>query len=861
MSAPSGDPVAAAAGARSAAARDNAGIVQTGDRARAVQGQLVPLGQPADVSVPVPALVGLPKLPVKSFVGRDEELAKLGQLIAAGAGVVAQSQAVHGLGGVGKTELALQYAHTHRREYPLVWWVNADGPEAIESGLAELAYRLHPDARIVAQEPEAAGWAVGWLQAHPGWLLVLDNVERREDVDGLLAELADGHVLITTRRDVGWEQITDGCLRVEVLTPEAAVALLVRLSGQDDEATAAVLAGELGCLPLALQQAGAYLRQTRTPMGRYLRRLRADPGGLLGSVAAGDSARRAVAQVWSVTLEQIGGQSTVAVRLLRVLSCLAPDPVPRDVLAGLDLDPPVVDEGLGVLASYNMITLSEATATVHRLVQAVVADHVHHTTADSPDEPEATADRDDILSATIRALGAAIPQGDAGKQPATWPRWAALAPHIAAVELVCPEDVSGVDLALLLNECAIFEQSQGRYRNAFRQKRRALTILEAALGPDHPDVAITLDNLAGSLQYLGRPAEAEPLQRRALIITETALGPDHPSVSITLDNLAGSLRALGRAAEAEPLQRRALTIIEAALDPDHASVAIRLNNLALSLQYLGRPAEAEPLQRRALTIIEAALGPDHPSVAITLDNLGLSLRALGRAAEAEPLQRRALTVIEAALGADHPDVAITLDNLAGSLQYLGRPAEAEPLQRRALTIVEAALGPDHPSVAVRLNNLALSLQYLGRPAEAEPLQRRALTITEAALGADHPDVAITLDNLAISLQDLGRAAETEPLQRRALSITEAALGPDHPSVGIRLNNLAISLQYLGRPAEAEALQRRSLTITEAALGADHPDVAVRLNNLAGSLRALGRDAEAEPLQRRAREIRAALQIE
>ncbi|MBL7261518.1 tetratricopeptide repeat protein [Paractinoplanes lichenicola] len=763
----------AAEGVRSAALRDSSGIVQTGDRARAVQGQLVPLGQPGDVPVPVPGLVGLPKLPVKSFVGRDEELAELGRLVEAGAGVVAQSQAVHGLGGVGKSELALQYAHTHRREYPLVWWVNADSPESIESGLAELAYRLHPDARIVAQEPDAAGWAVGWLQAHPGWLLILDNVERREDVDGLLADLADGHVVITTRRDVGWERVTDGCLRVEVLTPVAAVALLVRLSEQPDEATAAVLAGELGCLPLALQQAGAYLRQTRTPIASYLRRLREDPGGVLGSVAAGDSARRAVAQVWSVTLEQIGGQSAIAARLLRVLSCLGPDPVPRDVLAGLDLEAVAVDQGLGVLASYNMITLSETTVSVHRLVQAVVADHLRHTSASSPGEQDATSEHGDVLSATIRALKAAAPSGNAGQLPATWPQWSALAPHIAAVELVCPEDIGGVDLGFLLNECAVFEQSQGRYRNAFRQKQRSLTLYEAALGPDHRHVATALDNLANSMQLLGRAAEAEPLHRRALTISETALGPDHPSVAITMNNLANSLQELGRAAEAESLLRRALTISETALGPDHPSVATRLNNLALGLRALGRAAEAESLLRRALTISETALGPHHPDVATTLNNLASSLQALDRAAEAEPLLRRALTISETALGPHHPDVATTLNNLALSLQALDRAAEAEPLLRRALTIAETALGPHHPSVAITLNNLASSLHALGRAAEAEPLLRRALTISETALGPHHPNVTIARKNLASSLQALGRVAEAEPLLRRAREIRAA----------------------------------------------------------------------------------------
>jgi hypothetical protein len=178
---------------RSAHVGTNLGIVQTGDRARAFQGPPVPLGRPQEVPAPVPALVGLPRRPMRTFVGREAELARLG---------TAQTHAVHGLGGVGKSELALQFAYARRDRYSLVWWLTADGPEAIESGLAELAYRLHPDGQIVATDQEAAGWALVWLQTHPGWLLVLDNVEHRRDIEPILGGLTAGSIIVTTRRDV-----------------------------------------------------------------------------------------------------------------------------------------------------------------------------------------------------------------------------------------------------------------------------------------------------------------------------------------------------------------------------------------------------------------------------------------------------------------------------------------------------------------------------------------------------------------------------------------------------------------------------------------------------------------------------------
>lgn len=188
-------------------------------------------------------------------------------------------------GGVGKSELALQYAHRRQAAYSLVWWITADSPAAIDAGLAELTYRLQPDAQLIATDKEAARWALGWLHAHPGWLLILDNVEHRGDVEPLLGRLSGGHVVITSRRDVGWESITNGGLRLDVLDPQAAVELLLRLSGQRDARTAAELAEELGFLPLALQQAGAYLRQSRVDIATYLRDLRRDAAGTLRHVA------------------------------------------------------------------------------------------------------------------------------------------------------------------------------------------------------------------------------------------------------------------------------------------------------------------------------------------------------------------------------------------------------------------------------------------------------------------------------------------------------------------------------------------------------------------------------------------------
>ncbi|MEU8153295.1 FxSxx-COOH system tetratricopeptide repeat protein [Micromonospora sp. NPDC048986] len=713
----------------------------------------------------------LPKPATRLFVGRRDEFAALEEVMSAGSGVICQ--AVHGLGGVGKTELALQYAHRWRDRYLVRWWVTADSPAAIESGLAALTARLNPDLVLTATAAEAAGWAVGWLQNQSGWLLVLDNVEQRSDVEPLLAQLDTGHLLITTRRDVNWETLADGCLRLDMLDRESAVRLLLEHAGQQDLLAAAVLADELGYLPLALQQAAGYLRQTRLPVSVYLDRLRDQPAEVLNTIAEGDQAERAVAQVWLLTLDRLREVRPAAIDLLRILSCYAPDDVPRSILAGYADQAGAVDQALSALASYNLVTLTQTTVSTHRLLQTVVRSQAQtQAEADYHDEqsnpPDSLWQR--VLDHALALLERARPSGNPSEDVDTWPQWRVFAPHVDAFVPLMPEDTLDLTFAYLLGQLGFYHYTQARYRQAVKAERRVLEISEAALPVGHRDVALRLDNLAGTLRALGQAEEALPLQRRALEISEAALPVGHPDVALRLDNLAATLGALGEAEEALSLRRRAVEISEAALPAGHRSIAIRLDNLAYTLGVLGQAEEALPLQRRALEISEAALPAGHPDIALRLDNLAGTLQDLGQAEEALPLRRRALEISEAALPAGHPSIATRLNNLAGTLGALGQAEEALPLRRRAVEISEAALPAGHPDIALRLDNLAYTLVALGQAEEALPLRRRALEISEAALPAGHPSIAIRLENLAYTLVALGQAEEALPLRRRALEI-------------------------------------------------------------------------------------------
>ena len=767
---------------------------------------------------------------------------------------------VHGLGGVGKSRLALEYALTHEAEYTALLVVTGDTPTSLQHTLAALCVPsiLSLDEQQAKEEEVRVAAVLRWLHTHPGWLLIVDNVDdavAAGAVERLLGTLHGGHVLVAARWS-GWSGSVD-TLDLDVLPPDAATAFLLertaahRRVAPTDADDAGNLAKEVAGLPLALEQAAAFVVRRRVSLGDYLRRWQEGEQKVRAWHDPTMHYPRSVAATWNTTFDQL---SRTAQALLRVLCWFASEPVPRDLLAtaqatealaellaGEGATSPDVEDGLAELGDFSLVTwVSDREAfRVHRLISEVTRDRLP------------VDQRHAWIHAAVAVVAAYLPADAPPSDVRSWSRWEPVRAHVATV--VVAADGAGVTAPIsgLMDEFGVLLQSKGLWIEAEPLLRRALAIDEAIDGADHLNVAIRLNNLAALLHETNRLAEAEPLMRRVCEIFEKSLGGEHPKVATALNNLAQLLEETNRLAEAEPLLRRALTITESSYGPDHPNVAIPLNNLAQLLQATNRLGDAEPLMKRALAIDQASCGPNHPNVARDLNNLGSLLQATNRLAEAEPLLRRALAIDEASYGADHPEVAGGLSNLASLLQATNRLAEAEPLLRRALAIDEASYGPKHPNVALRLNNLASLLRHTNRLAEAEPLLRRALAIDEASYGTDHPQVASVLSNLASVLQATNRRAEAEPLLRRALAIDETSYGPDHPGVARDLNNLAALLHETNRLAEAEPLMRRVCEIFEKSLGREHPNLATALNNLAQLLEETSRLAEAEPLRRQA----------
>lgn len=611
----------------------------------AAQPQPAPLSTPAPpVNMPYPTLGSL-------FKGRDAFLIELRRSLTQSSGptvIGSANTTIHGLGGIGKTRTAVEYAYAHQTDYTALLFASAETPDALTDNLGKLTDILV----IPGMADQTAGARVAavlnWLNQHPGWLLILDNVDSPEAlaaIAALLGRLRQGHVLLTTRQS----NLPDGfaSLELDVLPLADAAAFLLdrtqdrRSPGTDDTAQAEGLARELGGLALALTHAAAYIRRQRCSLAAYRARLAtsfdkvadfADPTVTLYP--------RSIAATWALSIERLTEPGRA---LLGMLAFLAPDPVPASLLEAVGDAAETVREALADLSAYSLVTRDTAkeTFSVHRLVQDV-------TRRALPAE-----DARPTLEAALHWVVAGF-EGDP-QDPINWPSLLTLVEHAEAVADQAAQ--AGIDepTAWLMTRLGSFSHARARYERAERPMRMALAILERVRGSSHPEVAATMCNLAALLQDTNRLTEAEQLYRRALQIHKTQFGPEHHDVARTMNNLALLMQEMKNFDEAETLLRAALHADEASLVPEHPAIARDLTNLGMLLSATNRRGEGEMLVRRGLKIKETVLEPDHPDIAVSLGNLAAILYSSGRLVEAEPLSRRAVVIVmKFPKTSDHP---------------------------------------------------------------------------------------------------------------------------------------------------------------------------------------------------------------
>ena len=807
------------------------------------------------------------------FTGRDDLLDRLDQQLLlekyddtmhTRRAALTQPQAIKGLGGIGKTQIALEYAYRaqERGLYTHTFWINAASEEALITSFVTIAGLLPAFAAKDETDQRTLVMAVKrWLeQCQQRWLLIFDNADDLALAHEYLPQSGNGSILLTTRANaVASIGIS---LEVETMSFIEGTHLLLRRAQRFEHATdeeineAGNIVVALDHFPLALDQAGAYIEETNCRFSDYLTLYQKHRRALL--------ARRgtqithypdSVATTWSLSLQKVGQANPAAAEFLQLCAFLAPHRIPAELIRdGAAHWSPLLQQAASDLFTFNeMIAellkfslikrLAEDNMfSIHSLVQAVQADRM------DADKQCYWAER------IVYAVNEIFPRNPKD-EITSWPLCLRYLEQVQACDMLI-QQYSFVfsEAADLLNRTGIYLHLRASYNMAEPLYQKVLGIWEQVLGREHPQVASALNELAHLYHDQGKHVEAGQLYQRALQICEQHQDSEHLQLAVSLNGLAYLYQEQGKYSEAELLYQRALAVRKQHLGPEHPEVAATLNGLAYLYQEQGKYGEAEPLYQRALWICEQRLGPEHPEVARPLNNLAYLYHQQSRYVEAEPLYQRALRICEQQVGQEHPLTAYLLNNLANLYHNRARYVEAEPLYQRTLAIREQHLGPIHANLVYPLSNLAVLYHNRGKYAEAELLYQRALRICEQSQETENSAVAYPLYSLAVLYHKQGLYANAEPLYLRSLAIREQQFGREHPDVAYWLAGLANLYRDQSKYADAELLYLQALHIQDQALGLEHPDVAYSLDGLALLYSEQGKYADAEPLYQRALHI-------
>jgi Domain of unknown function (DUF4062)/Tetratricopeptide repeat len=702
-----------------------------------VQAELDKLS-PASVT-PARVLVLAPRPPF--LAGREDLLAELEARLSADDDRGPRIVALHGLAGIGKSSVALVYAHNHLADAGVAWQFTAEDPAVLVAAFGELAAAL--GAREGAGDPVDLVHAA--LAAYPaGWLLIFDNAPDRASVEPFLPRAGDGRVLITSR-NAFWPP--GQALEVPVLDLDAAAIFLATRTGDADHQAALGLAEAVGGLPLALEQAAAYIQATGGTLAAYqpgFYRRRA-PLLVRGEMAGYPST---VEAAWALAYTQVEESAPEAAGLLRLLAFCAPDAVPLSLLLqprhGLasqlpaEVTPvlvPLMDDGLAVkdavaaLRQYSLVRpAGDEAVSVHRLVQAVTADQMPADLASA------------WRQAAAMLVEAALRDGDP-RQPADWPAFAALLPHARAVLDLTSGGMWGL---------AQYLGCSGSYpaaRDMFQLITDALN-QDDACGPEHPDTLSARANLASWTGEAGDAAGARDQYAALLPTVERVLGPEYQGTLSDRSNLAYWTGLAGDAAGARDQYAALLPIRERVLGPEHPDTLTTRNNLA---SWTGRTSDAAGARDQLTALLptfERVLGPEHPGTLANRGNLAYWTGEAGDAAGARDQLTALLPTVERVLGSEHPETLIARAQLASRTGGGGDAATAREQLTALLPILERVLGPEHPDTFTARANLARWTGEAGNPAGARDQYAALLPICERVLGAEHPDTLNARHELA-----------------------------------------------------------------------------------------------------------------
>ncbi|WP_433332236.1 FxSxx-COOH system tetratricopeptide repeat protein [Spirillospora sp. CA-294931] len=783
------------------------------------------------------------------FTGRSQLLERLRDQLLGTTQRVVLPQALHGLGGVGKTQVALEYAHRFKADYDLVWWISAQQPDSIRAALAKLAERI--GLRVGENIADAAGAALEALRRGDPtsrWLLVFDNADNPEELESYLPG-GDGHVVITSR-DPAWTQLATP-QAVEVFTEEESIRHLIRRVPEISEDNARKIGKALGYLPLAIEQAAAWLASTFMPASDYLRALESETASTLA--LSTDAFPQPVAITWNVTFRQLRDASPAAARLLELLAFFSSEPISLDLIYS--------DETAGILVPYDetlrdklvlgkvvreisrfalaKVDLGNNSIQVHPLVQAVIRAGME------PRMAERTAhDVHKIL------LGARPQHGDTD-DPANWPNLDKLLPHVKpSAAAQCDNE----DVRQMLTDLVRYQWKRGSFESAMAAGAELTEEWRDALGADHWQWLFLQSQIANVLRSQGDYSAAYELDQDVLNRQETSpsLGPNHPHSLITAGNLAADLRALGRFKEALELDLRTYERLASLWDEEHPRTLMVAHNLAIDYRLNGDWSSAYKYDTETAERRRAVLGEEHPYTLGTRAGLARDLLEAGRYEESVHLLREVYEAYRRVLGDQIVDTLRTAKTLASALRKAGHGEDALDLAETTCARYQRYFPASLDTLAADLE-VAACLSVLGDTSAARDRARGVLGRHVSEMGDGHPYTLLILNNLCGYHRDCGDLDEAAEIASRLVPKLSEMFRPGHPFTLAAMINQANCLGDKGAYEEAERVERDALAKLIKLLTSDHPDTNVCRSNLSITLDCQGKTTDASRLHQEALE--------
>ena len=721
--------------------------------------------------------------------------------------------------------------------------------------------------------------------------MVFDNADNQmpEELEQFFPSGLGGNILITSRNS-GLKHLTlhESSLEVKEMEENDAISLLLKAACLSEsqanlKAVASKIVNELFCIPLAIDQAGAFIAFGDTDIRNYLDEYSQYRERLLSypDFKGASKYNRTVYGTWELSFKEIQQRAKsdnsqraeaakTAMFLVSMFAFFHFDGITEEIFSyaatqeygdneqrsALPLESSIIDctlcqlhntgrwdnfifkEGVRVLLSFGLIKLVSCKGiyTMHPLIHAWGRDRM------------SSEDRQKYCLMAYGMLACSLPE-DFDEQPYQFRR--ILVTHLRAnlqhsvmtkKEMVDKYfDDAHEKVGRLLTE-------QGYDSEAEKFQILVLDATSRTCGEEHPDTIRVMGNLASTYQNLGKYADAEKLDMKALDMSKRVLGEDHLHTIWSMANLAITYGGLGKYADAEKLNIRVLDMRNRLLGEDHLHTIWAMSNLASTYQSLGKYADAERLQIKFLDMKNRLVGEDHPDTISAMGNLAGIYENLGKYADAEKLEIKVLDMRNRFLGEEHPETISAMGNLACTYWSLGRYADAEKLQIKVVDMRNRHLGEDHPDTIMAMGNLATTHMSLEKYADAEKIQIKVVDVRTTLLGEDHPHTIKAMSNLANTFGSLEKYANAEKLQMKVLDMRNRLLGEDHPDTIWAMGNLANTYGSLGKYADAEKLEIEILAMRNRLLGEEHPATIDAMENLAISFYYLQKYTDAARLQ-------------